>query len=65
MRSLIATWGRDVFVEAANKVVRREIMATFDAGRTITILRDGQLTRLNRENFERMDQPAELEESKS
>lgn len=51
MKSLIATHGTDAFIEAANEVVRREIAATLDAGRTITVLLNGRITQLGREEY--------------
>lgn len=55
MKSLIATHGTDAFIEAANRVIRREIAVTLDAGRAITVLLDGRVTQLTQAEYRQLE----------
>lgn len=59
MKSLLSTWGIETFTSAANTAVRREIDATFAAGRSISVIEDGKIIQLSQTDYLRRHPPVE------
>lgn len=51
MKSLLSTWGIETFTSAANTAVRREIDATFAAGRSIAAIEGGKIVQLSQVEY--------------
>jgi hypothetical protein len=64
MKSLLATWGLETFTSAANTAVRREIDATFTAGRSISVMDGGKFVQLSQAEYLRRRPQAETPKRK-
>lgn len=51
MKSLLATWGLETFTSAANTAVRRQIGATFAAGRPISVMDGKKIVQLSQADY--------------
>lgn len=59
MKSLLSTWGIEAFTAAANASVRRQIDATFAAGRSISVIESGKVVQLSQ--VEQLQRQLEVE----
>lgn len=59
MKSLLSTWGIEVFTAAANASVRRQIDATFAAGQSISVIEGGKIMQLSQAEYLRRQPKSE------
>lgn len=64
MKSLLATWGLETFTSVANTAVRREIDATFAAGRSISVMDGGKVVQVSQAGYLRRHPQAETPKRK-
>lgn len=64
MKSLLETWGLETFTSVANTAVRREINATFAAGRSISVMVGRKIVQLSEAEYLRRHPQAETPKRK-